>query len=200
MTLIKDPLTGQGARVDSAGNLRTHAVAETQESDAAHNGDCFIASTVQGGLRTLTLAAGNDYALMYLKNLSQTDLLTLMKTGIGASAAGLVIWFQKNPVEGVLANNTEVTPINRNFSSGKVASAEAHIWDEVGTAGITGLTGGEEFAAIYAPVGGVFIPLDGSIHLGAQNSVLIGVENPTGGAVEVVLNSRFIFEPLDDLT
>ena len=199
MTLIKDPAWGTVARVGNHARLMVDAVSQIQEADAAHGGDAYIGSTPQAGIRSWTTATGNEYILMYLKNLSATDFLIISKFIMSVSAAGLVLYGIANPVEGTLANNTLVEPLNRNFGSSKTADSELHLWDEVGTAGITGLTGGEEFSSAILPASVLPFDQEATLHLARNNSVAVGVQNATGGNVEVAAAVRFFFEQIEEL-
>lgn len=198
MTLIKDPVRSTGARVSSDGRLWTYAIRKSLESQASHEGKEFLVSLVQGGVdRTLTLAAGNTYNLAYLRNLDDDEFLTLISISGGCDVAGGLLFAVRNPTEGTLANNVSVEPVNDNFSSSLQANIEAHVWDEVGTAGIGGLTGGTEFFSTVLGAGPFSIPA--SSHLGLNGRLLLGVENPTGGAIEIALNVNFIKERIDQI-
>jgi len=199
MTLIKDPVFGTGARVGADGRLQAWAVSETSEAARSHEGDAFIASVAQGGVRTLTLAAGQTYNLLYVQNDSDRKLMALNSLLVSMDAAGAVLFVVKNPVVGTLGNNTEVTPSNLNFGSTNPADVTAHVWDEVGTAGITGLTAGEEIQSLTLPgMAGAFA-LNAAVHLARTNGVLIGVQNPTGGAIEATAALRFHMEDIESV-
>jgi hypothetical protein len=108
-----------------------------------------------------------------------------------------VYYFTRNPIEGTLANNTPIQPVNLNYGSAKNAAAEVHVWDEVGTAGITGFTSGVEFDALTLNAGPYISPLNGSFLVEASNIFLFNVENTTGGPIEFSFNARFFYEGVD---
>jgi len=197
MTMIKDPVFGNAARVGEDNRLQVWAVAEPSAAARSHDGDAYISSVAQGGVRTLTLATVQTYALLALKNTSPDKLIAIDQIIVSLGAAGGIIFLTKNPTEGTLANNTAITPSNRNFASTNIAEAEANVWDEVGTAGITGFTVGEEFESEVLPAGVSQLAVDGALHLGQGNILLLSIENPTGGAIEAAASIRYHFEPVE---
>jgi hypothetical protein len=200
MTFVRDPVNSTGARVGDDGRLQTWAVAEPSEAAAGHDGDAYVAATVQGsGLRTLTLATVQDYALLLVRNDSDEKLLAMDTMIASCSAAGCYLYVTKNPVIGVIANADAFVPKNRNFGSSKIGDVSAWSWDEVGTAGITGFTGGEEVASIILPPAPIPVNLNAAVHLGRLNTFLISIQNPTGGAIEASVTLRFHMEPIENI-
>ena len=197
MTLIKDPAAGNAARVGEDGRLQVWAVTEQSQAARSHDGDAYITSITQGTIRTLTLATLNTYALLALKNTSPDKLIAIDDILVSMDAAGGILFLTKNPTEGTLANNTAITPINRNYASTNLAEAEGQVWDEVGTAGITGYTGGVETESHVLPAALSKLELNSSIHLGQGSILLLSIQNPTGGALEAAADIRYHFEPVE---
>ncbi len=196
---IDDPLTKQGARVDNQGRLRTQTVQETLEADASRNGEAFTLATSQAQ-RILTFAAADDGPLLYIRNLSESKILVADGFTATEGGAGMLLFLVKNPVLGVIGNNTPIVAANRNFSSTRDASVEAHVWDETGVVGITGLTGGEEVASFIRSVPAGTLDLKNAVRLGRLDSAYFGYQNPTGGPIAASLAFRFHMENIEVFT
>ena len=185
---------GYSAKVNNRNALLTSSTGRTEEHQAAiDDGAAYIVSTI-ATVDTLTTATGNTYNFLYIKNTSTTKKISLMKLGVSASAAGLILKWIKNPTEGTLGANATETAINSNFSSGNVAELTAYSWDETGTTGITGLTGGTSMVTFILNAGPVVFPVDGSIILQTGDSILWSITNGTGGNVEASIGLRLYFD------
>ncbi len=195
---IRDPLTEQGARV-AGGRLRTQGIQESLEADASRNGEAFTIASSQGQ-RVLTFQAADDGPLIYVRNLSESKILVADGFTATEGGAGMILYLVKNPVVGALANNTPITPSNRNFSSTRDADVEAHVWDETGVLGIQGLSGGEEVASFIRSVPAGTLDLKNAVRLGRLDSAYFAYENPTGGAITASLAFRFHMEPIEVFT
>lgn len=195
--LIKDPLSQQGARVRKSGRLEVHASTVSQEASAAGLGLSFLASTRLGGNRTLTLATGNSYNLLAIENTSPDKILEISQIIVSVDITGLVLFFTKNPDLSAIGDNVNVEPVNLNFGSTNPAEAEVEIWNEVGTVGLSGITGGEEIASFALGAGPNPVQLNNLTQLHRANSFMIGLFNPTGGAAEAAITARFNFNALD---
>ncbi len=196
---IRDPLTEQGARV-ADGRLRTQGIQESLEADASRQGEAFTLATSQGSNRTLTFAAADDGPIMYVRNLSESKILVADGFTATEGGAGMILYLVKNPVVGVLTNNEAIVASNRNFSSTRNADVEAHIWDEVGVTGITGLTGGEEVASFIRSIPAATLDLKNAVRLGRLDSAYFAYQNPTGGPIPASLAFRFHMEPVEVFT
>lgn len=192
MTYILDPVENRAARVTADNKLQTRATTVTQESFEAEQGEAYILGNTDQA-RTLTIAASFDGPILVIKN-NDVRPLRIQQVGVSADLGGLFVYALKNPTIGTLANNKVATPRNLNFDVGRQAAVEAWVWDEVGAAGITGLTGGEEFAGgflpQYSPV--IFNPL-GAVLLGSTDALsinVVGVATPQ----ELAASIRFFFE------
>jgi hypothetical protein len=188
--------SGQGfsVKVNDKNELATSATTRTEEHQASiEDGDAYIVSTLATA-DTLTLATGNTYNFLYIKNTSALKKIILQKVGVSTSVAGCILKWIKNPVEGTITNAATETAINSNFSSGNVAELTAYSWDEVGTTGITGLTGGTGLVTFIQPASAVVYPIDGSIVLQTGDSILWSLINGTGGNVEASAGVRLYFD------
>jgi hypothetical protein len=195
---IRDPLTEQGARV-AGGRLRTEAISESLEADASRNGEAFTLATSQS-VRSLTLKVADVGAVLYIRNLSESKILVADGFTATESAPGTILFLVKNPVLAVIGANVPIVASNRNFSSTREASIEAHVWDESGVVGLTGISGGEEVASFLRPVPAGTLDLKNAVRLGRLDSAYFGYENPTAGAIEASLAFRFHMEDIEVFT
>lgn len=195
MVLIQDG-TGKGfsAAVSSSNKLRTLTTAHTEEHFHSFvDGQAYTANTTDTA-NTLTLADGNTYNMLYLRNDSSTLFLIVQKILTSTSATGIVCLVQKNMTLGSVSANNVHTPVNTNFSSGNAANVLCHNWDETGTVGIGGLTVGTLVVAAILDVGSSIFDVDGALVLGQNDSVTIRLVNGTGGNIEASSAIRFYFD------
>ena len=197
MTHITDG-TGKGfsTKVNSVNKLVITATSHTDEHEAAEvDGQAYFANTTDTA-DTLTLATGNTYHLLFLRNLSSTKILVVQKVSVSASVAGLTLCLQKNMTLGAVSDNNVHVPVNVNFSSGNSADVLSHNWDETGTVGITGLSAGTRIKTFIMSTGPFIIPVDGFMVLGQNDSLTLMFVNGTGGNVEAEAGIRFYFDDL----
>lgn len=195
MVMITDG-TGGGtsASVSASNKLRTLATSHTEEhfhSDI--DGQAYIANTGDTA-NTLTLATGNTYNMLFLRNDSSSLILIIQKIVVSVDTANVVYLLQKNMTLGVVADNNVHTPVNVNFASGNSADVLCHNWDETGTTGVGGLTVGTLTDSTILDVGASIFPIDGSIILGQNDNVVIRLVNGTGGNAEASTSIRFYFD------
>lgn len=195
---IRDPLTSHAARV-ADGRLRTQGIQESLEADASRLGEAFTLGTSQS-VRSLTVPNTNDGPIMYIRNLSESQILVADGFTATESGPGGILYIVKNPILGTIGANVPITAENRNFSSTRDADVEAHVWDEVGGVGITGLTGGVEVASFIRPVPAGTLDLKNAVRLGRLDSAYFGFENNSGGALESALAFRFHMEDIEVFT
>lgn len=194
-TIITDGAgNGHKAEVDSFNRLRAFTTQTTQEHHATTINVSFITSVALSGLRTLTLPNAAGGAILLLKNTNPNRFMNIQKILLSSDVSGVVFTLLRNPIIGTLANNTEVIPANLNFGSSNPALAEANAWDEAGTLGITGLTGGLEIDSFIVKDENLILPIDGSITIPNGNALAIIAQNGTGGAAEVSASIRNFFE------
>jgi hypothetical protein len=120
--------------------------------------------------------------------------MVVEKIFVSSDTDGIIIRFVKNYTIGTLTNNTPTAPANLNFSSTRSAETNAHIWDEVGTTGMGGLTAGTPIKTFIGKVGPNIFPIDGVLILDQNDNLGVEILNPTGGTVEVETGIRFYFE------
>ena len=195
---IRDPLTEQGARV-ADGRLRTQGIQESLEADASRQGEAFTLATSQS-VRTLTVKAADDGPIMYVRNLSESKILVADGFTATEGGAGMILYLVKNPILGTIGNNVPIVSSNRNFSSTRDADVEAHVWDEAGVVGITGLTGGEEVASFIRSIPAATLDLKNAVRLGRLDSAYFAYQNPTGGAIPASMAFRFHMEDIEVFT
>lgn len=196
---IRDPLTSHAARV-AQGRLRTQGIQESLEADASRSGDAFTLATSQSGVRSVTVPNTNVGPVLYIRNLSESQILVADGFTATENGPGGVLYLVKNPILGTIGANVPITAANRNFSSTTAADVEAHVWDEVGGVGITGLTGGEEVASFLRPVPAGTLDLKNAVRLGRLDSAYFGFENNSGGALESAVSFRFHMEDIEVFT
>lgn len=198
MTIIQDGAgKGFSALVNEQNELLVKAIIISAEHIvASRDGQSYFANTADTA-DTLTLATGNTYNLLYLSSKSATKELVIQRLIVSADTAGVVLTYLRNPVLGSVSANNVHVPVNTNFSSGNIADVTCHNWDETGTVGIGGLTGGTIIESTILPIGPTEIRIDGSLVLEQGNSLLLHIDNGTGGNVEVECGIRFYFDNLE---
>lgn len=188
--------TGSGfkARVDDENRLNVHADINTEEHNISHQFGRAYGMHTHSTADTLTLATGNSYNLMYLENGSGEFIVNIFDIRASFDTAGCVLRMHKNMTLGTATNSNVVVPTNMNFLSGNTASGVFHDWNEVGTTGIGGLTGGTKMETFIEGIGSTVHVFDGAIVLGNTNNLVLSVTNGTGGNVECTINCRFFYE------
>lgn len=182
---------GASAAVNSDNKLQTLATIQSEEHyTTAVKGQGYFANTADTA-DLLTLVTANTYNMLFLRNLSATLLLIIEKIFISVDTALLTAVLQKNMEKGSITNADTHIPPNMNFSSGKVADVLCHTWDEVGTAGITGLSSGTRINTYIPIIGITKLPIAGSMILGQNDSITIILSNATGGPIEASVGVRF---------
>ncbi len=197
MSIILDG-TGRAfaAKVDSRNKLLVAATSHSDEHEASEvDGQAYFANTTDTA-DTLTLATGNTYHMLFLRNLSSTKRLVVQKVDVSASVALLTLCLQKNMTLGAVSDNNVHLPVNVNFSSGNAADVLCYNWDETGTVGITGLSAGSRIKTFILGLGTFIIPVDGFMVLGQNDSLTLMLVNGTGGNVEAEAGIRFYFDDL----
>lgn len=184
---------GEYAKVGDGFRLFTRSHTLSVEGAASRNGDAYFANSTDTA-NTLTTATGNTYNILYLKNTSSTKNMIIEKVLSSADTeAGVVVWKKNMTLGSVSAENTH-TPVNLNYSSGKSAEVTAYNWDETGTTGIGGLSGGTTIKSFITGVGFTVHPIDGAMVLANGDSITIQYVNGTGGNIEFECGIRFYFE------
>ena len=184
---------GHSAAVDSDNKLETHATMHSEEHYVStFKRQAYFANTADTA-NTLTLATGNTYNMLFIQNNSAVKWLVIQKVFVSVDTAAVVLVVRKNMTVGAITNENTHIPPNANFSSGNDADALLYNWDEVGTAGVTGLTAGTIvntyiLAAEIRP-----LPFDGFMVLGQNDNVVFQIVNGTGGNVEAAIGCRFYF-------
>ena len=190
--------SGRGftAKVDGENRLETHATVQTEENYVGvHKAQNYFVNTTDTA-PLLTSANGNTYNLLFLRNLSATKLLLVEKVFYTTDVALGIVTLVKNMTVGAITNANTHVPVNLNFSSGNAADVLCHSWDEVGTAGVTGLTAGT-ILNVYVPIIGIMIlPIASSIILGQNDSLTLRFQNDIGAATEMGCGFRFYFDEL----
>lgn len=146
----------------------------------------YMASLGTEAKPTLTVTATGGY-MMYLKNTS-TDYDAIIARITVSTSALMLVTVMKNPTIGALVNETAITPVNKNFASGKVADVDVYGWDEVGDQ-ITGITAGT-CAGTYQINGFERILFDESICLGLNDLIAIKAKN--AGELALTLHGYYI--------
>jgi hypothetical protein len=188
--------SGRTAKVDDENKLDVKATRHSEEHQiSARDGQTFVVNTADTA-DTLTLATGNTYNMVYLLNDSSEKILVLGEINVTTDTDSCVFILTKNPTLGTVSANNVHTPINANFSSGRQADATCHTWDETGTVGVGGLSGGTKVTTCILRAGIMVISTEGSMLLGKGDSVSLRLTNGTGGNVEAAISLRFYFDEL----
>lgn len=181
--------TGAGyrAEVNSRNQLRTRTINSTYHQFISSNQEqAYAAPLGTEALPTLTVTAAGGY-MMYLKNTSDAYDAVFARMTISTSAL-MIITAIKNPTIGALANATAITPVNKNFKSGKVADVELYGWDEVGDE-ITGITAGTCIGT-YQVNGIDRIIFDEALILGLNDVIAFKAKN--AGELAMVMHGYYL--------
>jgi len=181
--------TGNGykAEVNSLNQIPTRGINSTYHQFAS----CMHQQAYMGSLGTeakptLTVTAAGGY-MMFLKNTSTVYDAIMARITISTDQL-MEIVVMKNPDIGVLANETAIVPVNKNFGSGKLADVDLYGWDEVGDE-ITGITGGD-CAGTYQINGFERILFDESLCLGLNDIIAIKAKN--AGELAIVMHGYYL--------
>lgn len=187
---------GRRAKVNRRNELDVLAFTISEEARISQlDGQSFFLP-ITDTADTLTLATGNTYNILYLKNTSSRNII-VEKVLSSSDTAGCVMTWVKNPTLGTVGANNTATPQNLNFGSNNEAVGTFHVWDETGTSGITGLSGGTKIKTFITGVGFTIHPIDGAIIIPNGNSMLIQCTNSTGGNVEWECGVRMYYDTED---
>ena len=181
--------TGAGyrAEINSLHQIKARTIRSTyHQFVSCEHEQAYMASLGTEALPTLTVTGTGGY-MMYLKN-NSTDYTAIIARITLSTSALMEITIMKNPTIGVLGNESSVTPVNKNLSSGKVADVTVNAWDEVGD-GITGITAGE-CAGTYQINGFERILMDESLCLGINDIVAIKAKN--AGELTAVMHGYYV--------
>lgn len=187
--MMIDDGTGDGyrAEVNSLNQIAVRAVGSTyHQFVSCKHEQAYMASLGTEALPTLTVTAAGGY-MMYLKNTSTDYVAIIARLSVSTSALMEIVVI-KNPTIGVLGNNTAITPINKNFASGKVADVEVYGWDEAAD-GITGITAGT-CAGTYQVNGLERVVFDESLCLGINDIIAIKAKN--AGEIAIVMHGYYV--------
>lgn len=193
MVMIESGIgNGKTARVTINNNLGVSSTSYTKEHRVSKNDELAFFANTTDAANTLTVAAGT-YNMLYLKNTSSIQQIVVSKILSSSSVAGGVVFWTKNPVVGTIGENLTHIPVNLNFSSGKISESLCYTWDETaGVAGITGLSGGTIIKSFITNVGTTIHPIDSSIILSQNDSILISFVS--AGAGEFECGIRFYYD------
>ena len=179
--------TGNKAGVNSLNQLNTRGICSLyHQFVSCEHAQAYMTSLGTEAKPTLTVTATGGY-MMYLKNTS-TDYDAIIARITAATSAQMSITIMKNPTIGSLGNETAVVPVNKNFSSGKVADVDVYAWDEVGDQ-ITGITGGT-CGGTYQVNGLERLLFDESLCLGLND--IIAIKAKGAGELSLVLHGYYI--------
>lgn len=195
MTVIKD---GTGRGFQMAVNAQNEALVKAIRATIEHtvcsrDGESYVAHTGTTA-NTLTISTGETIKMLYLENTSGVFDLVIEKITGSTSVALVVLTTTRNSTLGTATANNVFVPVNGNFSSGKQAQALCHSWDESGTTGIGGLTGGTKMTTHILEAGEFEEAIDGSIVLKRGNNIVISIVNGTGGDAECEVGIRFYYD------
>ena len=146
MTIIRDPSTGDGARVDATKRLETHSVVLTETNEATELGDSYNINTGNIGLTSQT-----ESGILYIKN-NENRSLEIEAIAIGVDSAGTtgndsLVTLVRNPTSVSFSTAVDMNQ-NRNFGSSKTLTADVYKGAEAAT-----ITGGNAIAQFYMDAG-----------------------------------------------
>ena len=182
------------AKVNSENRLLTQAVIHTEEHLSSLSDESAYFANTTDTADTLTFADGSAGPVLYLRNDSSTLDIVVQKVVASASAAGGILTFKRNMVLGTIGSNNTHVPINSNFGSQNTSDATCYNWNENGTTGMSGLTNGTKWKTFITRAGPEFFPVDGTIILEKNSSIVIDYSNNTGGSIEFECGIRFYYD------
>lgn len=181
--------TGNGYRVgvNSQNQIKSRGICSLyHQFVSCEHEQAYMATLGSEAKPALTVTATGGY-MMYLKNTSTSYEAIIARVTISTSAL-MLITIMKNPTIGSLNNEASITPVNKNFRSGKVAAVDVYGWDEVGDQ-ITGITGGD-CAGTYQVNGFERLVFDESLCLGLNDIIAIKAKN--AGEIAIVMHGYYI--------
>ena len=192
--IIKDGTgSGRSAHVNRINRLSVASISDSSEHRvSSEDGLSFFANSADTA-NTLTITATGG-PILYLRNDSATRIIVISKILSSAAAAGGVMVWKKNVTLGSIGNNNVHVPVNLNFSSGAVADALCHTWDQVGD-GMTGLTSGTIIKTFITGAGFTVHPIDDAVVLGNGDSITVEYSHASGTEFECGI--RFFYEAED---
>jgi len=184
--------TGSGyrAEVNSRNQLRTRSIRSTyHQYISCDHEQAYMAPLGTEALPTLTVTNVGGY-VMFLKNTS-TDYDAIFARMTISTSAQMEIVAIANPDIGALGNETAITPINKNFKSGKLADVDVYGWDEVGN-GITGIGAviAGDCIGTYLVNGFERLLLDDTVCLGLNDVIAFKAKN--AGELSMVMHGYYI--------
>jgi hypothetical protein len=174
MTIIRDPSTGDGARVDATKRLETHTVTLTETEEATEAGDSYNLNTGNIGLTSQT-----ESGILYLKNNEDRDLI-IEAIAVGVDSSGTtgndsIVTLVRNPTSVSFSTAVDMNQ-NRNFGSSKTLTADAYKGAEAAT-----ITGGNDIAQFYMDAGSrLFAPIAFTLSKGDSIAVKIDTDTTAG--------------------
>ena len=181
--------TGKGyrAEVNSLNQVSGRGICSLyHQFVSCHHHQAYMASLGTEANPTLTVTATGGY-MMYLKNTS-TEYDAIIARITASTSALMSVTIMKNPTIGALGNETAVVPVNKNFSSGKVADVDVYVWDEGGDQ-ITGITGGT-CGGTYQVNGLERLLFDESLCLGLND--IIAIKAKGAGELALVMHGYYL--------
>ena len=172
--------TGKGAKVDDNNQLHVFAVTETEQRQAAAEGNEYNLNTGE-----IALTGTGESSLIYFKNdQSQDFVITAIGLGIGTRGATVTdlakITVIKNPIGGDIISDATLVDINSNTNFGSSKELASTTLAYKGKNGGT-ITGGSDHAILYSGDGRLFASLNIELPKGSAVGIKIDL-NTSGGA------------------
>lgn len=130
MTIIRDPNTGEGGKVDPKGRQEVASVSENVIQDATDDGNAYVLSS--------TYSATGGQEILYLKNDSTSQHIHLVSLDFSSDETSLWTFFKVTSTTD--AGGTTGTVTNMNLTSGKAFSSRGTAFGE---ASVTGSLSGD---------------------------------------------------------
>lgn len=183
---ILDGTTGSSrAKVDDNNQLHTFSVTETEQRQAAVDGNEYNINT---GSIAFSTNSTTRTTILYFKNDEDTDYVaTAVAVGLGdrsptvSDAAN--IWIVRNPTSGSTITNANDVDINSNTNFGSSKTLKTTTLAYKGADGEGATSGGTDHALLYMSDGRLFASLNLVIPRGS--SVAIEIDGNTSGGFNV---------------
>jgi len=159
-------------------------VTVSDRAQAAEDGTAYAFTSIATA-NTLTTSTTEVTNILVLQNLSDTKLVYIDEVyWWHDDAAACWAYLLIDPTVGAITNNNTVVPNVLNAGKSVAADVNAYSWDEVGTVGVTGLSGGT--ISFWQPfIEKLRLPVEGRVVLAKNDAVSVVLDNETAGDVEV---------------
>lgn len=184
-SVIRDPLSRTGQRVDETGRALVSATVEHKGKPSSY---IVNITHEEEDIESLT-QTGVGGPMLYLKNTSLVFPLVIDVILISVDSTGGILKYVKNAVVEEIVNYNIQVPVGLDFRNNKKIPVLCYSWNQVEDS-LMGISGGTVIDTVMAVVG--INKIKGPITLGAKDSIYIGYKGAL--QTEFMGSIRFHFE------